>query len=104
MHKQLEATPFSKHGLCKWIVEKGESSLESFHHLLAHFANRGMHRELAPDNLGLRGTARYNLKLGWKWTAISEQTEENGFLLSCFHEIPCFYDHNVVACVIAIQG
>jgi hypothetical protein len=46
MYKQLEATPFSKHGLCKWIAEKGESSLESFHHLLAHFANMGMRRAL----------------------------------------------------------
>jgi hypothetical protein len=96
MYKQLEATPFSKHGLCKWIAEKGESSLESFHHLLAHFANMGMCRQLA-DSLGLRGTARYNLKLDWKWTAISERPKENGFILSCFRDIPCFYDHSALA-------
>jgi hypothetical protein len=63
MYKKIEAAPFSKRGLCKWIVEKGESSLEAFHHLLAHFANMGMCRILL-DSLGLGGTAaRYNLKL-----------------------------------------
>jgi hypothetical protein len=65
MYKQIEATPCSKHELCKWVAEKGESSLEKFHHLLAHFANQGMRREL-PDSLGLWGTARYNLKLDLK--------------------------------------
>jgi hypothetical protein len=34
-------------------------------------ANVGMLSELA-DSLGLCGTARYNLKLDWKWTSISE--------------------------------
>jgi hypothetical protein len=96
MYKQLEATPFSKHGLCTWIAEKDESSLESFHHLLAHFANMGMRRQLA-DSLGLQGTVRYNLKLDWQWTAISERPEENGFILSCFCDIPCFYDHSALA-------
>jgi hypothetical protein len=98
MYKKIEATPFSKHGLCKWIAEKGESSLEKFHHLLAHFANMGMRRILS-DSLGLRGTARYNLKLDWKWTAISERPKENGFLLSCFRDIPCFYDHSALAVI-----
>jgi hypothetical protein len=96
MYKQIEATPCSKHGLCKWVAEKGESSLEKFHHLLAHFANQGMRRELS-DSLGLRGTARYNSKLDWKWTSISERPEENGPILSCFRDTPCFYDHSALA-------
>jgi hypothetical protein len=60
------------------------------------FANMGMRRQLA-DSLGLRGTARYNLKLDWKWTAISERPDENGFILSCFCDIPRFYDHSALA-------
>jgi hypothetical protein len=90
--------PFSKHGLCKWIAEKGELLLKSFHHLLAHFANMGMCHALA-DSLGLWGTARYNLKLDWKWTATSDRPEENGFLLSSYRDIPCFYDHSPLAVI-----
>jgi hypothetical protein len=97
MSKQIEATPFLKHGLCKkWVAKKGESSLEKFHHLLAHFANQGMCCELS-DSVGLWGTARYNLKLDWKGTAISERPEENGSISSCFRDTPCFYDHSVLA-------
>jgi hypothetical protein len=84
MYKLIEARPLSKHGLCKWIAEKGESwLLEKFHHSLAHFANQGMRHELS-DSLGLWGTARYNSKLDWKWTAISERPEENGFFYHVF--------------------
>jgi hypothetical protein len=96
MYKQIEATPCSKHGLCKWVAEKGKSSLKKFHHLLAHFANQGIRHELL-DSLGLWGTARYNLKLDWKWTAISERPEENGPIVSCFRDTPCFYDHSALA-------
>jgi hypothetical protein len=96
MYKQIEATPCSKHGLCKWVAEKGESLLKKFHYLLAHFANQGMRHELL-DSLGLWGTARYNSKLDWKWTAISERPEENGPIVSCFCDTPCFYDHSALA-------
>jgi hypothetical protein len=76
--------------------ERGKSLLEKFHHLFVHFANQGMRHGLS-DSLGLWGTARHNLKLDWKWTAISERPEENGFLLSCFRATPCFNDHSALA-------
>jgi hypothetical protein len=77
MYNKLEPKPFSKHGLSKWVAARGESSLEKFHHLLAHFGNMGMGRELA-DSLGLRGTCRYNLKIEWKWTPLADRPEEIG--------------------------
>jgi hypothetical protein len=39
------------------------------------------------------------LKLDWKWTAISDRPEENGFLLSSYQDIPCFYDHSALAVI-----
>jgi hypothetical protein len=39
------------------------------------------------------------LKLDWKWTAISARPEENGFLLSSYQDIPCFYDHSALAVI-----
>jgi hypothetical protein len=96
MYNKLEPTPFSKHGISKWVAIRGESSLEKFHHLLAHFGNMGMRRELA-DSLGFRGTCRYNLKLEWKWAALADRPEEIGDVPSRFRELPCFYDHSALA-------
>jgi hypothetical protein len=96
MYNRLEPTPFSKHGLSKWVAVRGESSLEKFHHLLAHFGNMGMRRELA-DSLGYRGTCRYNSKLEWKWTPLADRPEEIGDVPSRFREYPCFYDHSALS-------
>lgn len=96
MYNKLERTPFSKHGLSKWVATRGESSLEKFHHLLAHFGSMGMRRELA-DSLGFRGTCRYNLKLEWKWTPLADRPEEIGDVPSRFRECPCFYDQSSLA-------
>jgi hypothetical protein len=96
MYNKLEPRPFSKHGLSKWVAVRGESSLEKFHHLLAHFGNMGMGRELA-DSLGFRGTSRYNLKIEWKWTPLADRPEEIGDVPSRFRECPCFYDQSSLA-------
>lgn len=87
MCNKLEPTPFSKHCLPKWVATRGESSLEKFHHLLAHFGNMGMHRELA-DSLGLRGTCRHNTKLEWKWTPLADPPDKIGVVPSCFRVCP----------------
>jgi hypothetical protein len=55
----------SAHGLKEYLSRRGESSLEAFHLLLAHFANCGMRSSLA-DNLNLTGTARYNMTIRHK--------------------------------------
>ena len=44
------------------MSRRGESRLEAFHLLLAHFAHCGMRNSLA-DNLNLAGTARFNLSI-----------------------------------------
>ena len=60
MYFVIPPNPNSTNGLNEYLSRRGESSLESFHLLLAHFANCGMRSSLA-DNLNLTGTARYNL-------------------------------------------
>lgn len=60
MHDVILPTPGSSHGLKEYLSRRGESNLESFHLMLAHFGNTGMRESLA-DNLNLTGTARYNL-------------------------------------------
>ena len=56
MYRVIRPSPNSPHGLNEYLSRRGESSLESFHLSLAHFANCGMKRSLA-DNLNLTGTA-----------------------------------------------
>ena len=65
MYYVIPPNPNSPHQLNEYISRRGESSLESFHGLLAHFANCGMRSSLA-DNLNLTGTARYNLGIRMK--------------------------------------
>jgi hypothetical protein len=65
MYFVIPPNPNSTHGLYEYLSLRGESSLESFHNLLAHFANGGMRNSLA-DNLNLTGTARYNLTIRHK--------------------------------------
>ena len=89
-YRKIEASAKSKHGLARCVSEKGESSLEKFHHLLAHFANMGMRRTLA-DSLNLRGTARYNLKLWHKLFLDKSCSQE--VVPSHFQDEPCFLSH-----------
>jgi hypothetical protein len=59
---EIRAKPDSQHQLSEWLSTRGESKLESFHDILAHFGNTGMDAELA-DSLDLAETARYNMKV-----------------------------------------
>ena len=59
MYDVIKPNPNSKHGLNEYLSRRGESNLEAFHLLLAHFGNSGMRRSLA-DTLNLTSTARYN--------------------------------------------
>ena len=56
MYDVIEPNPNSPHGLKEYLSRRGESNLESFHLMLAHFGNTGMRESLA-DNLNLTGTA-----------------------------------------------
>jgi len=62
MHAVVAPNPNSPHGLNECLSQHGESNLESFHLMLAHFANCGKRESLA-DNLNLSGTARHNLAI-----------------------------------------
>jgi len=75
MYDVILPDPNSPHGLKQYLSRRGESNLESFHLMLAHFGNTGMRESLA-DNLNLTGTARYNLLIGHK-LGLSKLTDEN---------------------------
>jgi hypothetical protein len=65
MYHEIAPSPNSKHGLTEYLSRRGESKLESFHGILAHFGNCGMRRSLV-DNLNLTGTARHNMLIRHK--------------------------------------
>jgi len=75
MYDVIRPNPNSPHGLKQYLSRRGESNLESFHLMLAHFGNTGMRESLA-DNLNLTGTARHNLHIRHK-LQISRLTDEN---------------------------
>jgi len=62
MYDVIRSNPNSPHGLVEYLSRRGESNLESFHLMLAHFGNTGM-RESLVDNLNLTGACRYNLNV-----------------------------------------
>jgi hypothetical protein len=74
MYFVIKPHPSSPHGLNEYLSRRGESSLESFHLLLAHFANCGMRNSLA-DNLNLTGTARFNITIRHKMRLVQLPTD-----------------------------
>jgi hypothetical protein len=98
MYTAISAAPGAVHGLTTWKGNRGESSLESFHLMVAHFGNMGMRRTLA-DSLCLRGTARHNLKLLWKLTALDKREGQYGRLPAHFRDTPLFYSHADLAAI-----
>ena len=57
MHDVIPPSPNSPHQLNECLSRRGESCLESFHLMLAHFGNCGVRTSLA-DNLNLTGTTQ----------------------------------------------
>jgi hypothetical protein len=100
MYRAIPASPNSTHGLTTWISERGESSLENFHGLVAHFGNNGMRASLC-DALNLAGTARYNLKLILKMTPPEELPPDIGLekIPSHFRDDPTFWNHSNLAVI-----
>ena len=72
----MQPNPNSPHGLKACLSRRGESNLESFHLMLAHFGNAGMRESLA-DNLNLTGTARHNMQMRHKLRLSRLMTDEN---------------------------
>ena len=97
----------SPHQLNEYLSHRGESCLESFHLMLAHFRNCGMRSSLA-DNLNLTGTARFNLSIRHKrrLIALTPENTARKKIPSAYESVVCFFNHSELAYVnqIAIQA
>jgi len=99
MYFVIPPSPNSAHNLNEYLSRRGESSLESFHCLLAHFANCGMRDSLA-DNLNLTGTARFNLGIRTKMRiASATTTEERKKLPGVWESVVPYFNHSELAWV-----
>jgi hypothetical protein len=94
MYRKILPSPNSKHGLVEYLSRRGESNLESFHGMLAHFGNCGMRRTLV-DNLNLTGTARHNLLIRHKLRLSSGEitTVERKRLPAAYEGIVAYSNH-----------
>jgi len=101
MYDTIKPNQNSAHQLNEHMARRGESCLESFHGMLAHFGNSGMRTTLA-DNLNLTGAARYNLSMRHKRRLISDSmTPENPDrkkIPSACESLVSFFNHSELAC------
>ena len=104
MYSVIQPNPNSPHGLKEYLSRRGESSLESFHLMLAHFGNCGMRTSLA-DNLNLTGTARHNLAIRHKYRLTTlTPGSRNKKIPAGFETIVSFFNHSELAHVNAIAA
>ena len=97
----------SPHQLKEHISHRGESCLESFHLMLAHFGNCGMRTSLA-DNLNLTGTARFNLSVRHRrrLIALTPENTDRKKIPAAYESIVSFFNHSELHYInnIAIQS
>jgi hypothetical protein len=86
-YRMIPAGRNSKHGLPTYESLRPESALEKFHHLLAHFGNIGMSKDLA-DTILLRGIAEDNIRIE------HQQKLKNPGVPSRFEDEPEYYDQS----------
>ncbi len=86
-YRFIPAGPNSTHGLPTYESLRPESALEKFHHLLAHFGNIGMSKDLA-DTILLRGIAEDNVRIQ------HQQHPKNPDVPSRFEDEPEYFDHS----------
>jgi len=101
MHGVFHPNPNSSHQLKEHLSRRGESCLESFHLMLAHFGNCGMRTSLA-DNPNLTGAARHNLLIRMKRRLIGvtlENTEDRKKMLAARESVIAFFNHAELNCV-----
>jgi len=101
MYDVIEPSPNSNsaHQLKEYLSRRGESCLESFHLMLAHFGNCGMRSSLA-DNLNLTGTTRFNLAIRHKRSLIGltlENTTERIKIPAACESVLPFFNHTELA-------
>jgi len=106
MYDVIQPSPNAPHQLKECLSCRGESCLESFHLMLAHFGNCGMRTSLA-DNLNLTGAARHNLAIRHKRRLIGvtlENTVERKKTPAAYKSVIPFFNHaelnyvNQIAC------
>ena len=93
MYDKILPHPNSKHQLIEYISKRGESKLESFHDMLAHFANSGM-RDTLSDNLHLAGTARYNLSIRHKRHLMTLEKTKRSAIPATWEKIVPYWNHS----------
>ena len=93
MYYAIKPNPNSAHGLTEYLSRRGESTLESFHLLLAHFGNCGMRSTLA-DNLNLTGTARYNLAIRQKLRLNERNEPRRSKMPAAWETVVAFFNHS----------
>lgn len=92
MYRTVGSTARSKNDLETHYSNRGESKLEVFHLLLAHFANNGMTAERC-DILNLCGTARHNCRVRERIRVQGLSAEERKTILVNFQGQPRHYNH-----------
>jgi len=92
MYEVILPSPTSTHQLNEHLSRRGESCLESFHLMLAHFGNCGMRTSLA-DNLNLTGTARHNLAIRHRRCLLTLQNTQRKKTPAAFESIVPHFNH-----------
>ena len=103
MYFVIQPNPNATHQLKEYMSRRGESSLESFHSMLAHFGNCGM-RTLLIDNLNLTGTARHNLSIRHKLRLTSLTQGSRKKIPAAFESVVAFFNHSELAHVNAVAS
>jgi len=96
MYHVIQPNPNSTHQLKEYLSRRGESSLESFHLMLAHFGNCGMRTTLV-DNLNLTGTARHNLMIRHKLRLTGVTPGSRKKIPAACENILPFFNHSELA-------
>ena len=86
-YREIPAGPNSTHGLPSYESLRPESTLEKFHHTLAHFGNLGMSKDLA-DTILLRGIAEDNVRIE------HQRGPKNPDIPSRFEDEPEYFDQS----------
>jgi hypothetical protein len=93
LYEPVEPGSRSKSKLKTWVGARGtESKLEKFHHCLAHFANRGMRRELV-DAVSLAGMALFNLRIRYR-QKLNSSPKLKDSIPSEFQKSPSHLNHS----------
>mgnify|MGYP000487924106 CR=1 FL=1 len=95
MYLVTQPNPNASHQLPEHISRRGESNLESFHGMLAHFGNCGMRTSLA-DNLNLTGTARFNMGIRHRirLPTLTPQNPDRKKIPAAFESTVSFFNHS----------